>query len=140
MIVMSDVTYDDIAPFVRETFILASGPGGQNVNKVSSAVQLQLDLTACTAFSDGERARIQSNLSARLTKDGRLIVKAQDARSQDRNRTEARKRMVSLLNTAKKRQKFRVPTKPSVSAKRRRTDAKKRRSQTKKLRGRVQPD
>lgn len=137
---MSDITFEDIAPFVRETFILASGPGGQNVNKVSSAVQLQLDVAACTAISEGDRARILRKLDSRLTKDDRLIVKAQDARSQDRNRAEARKRMLALLNTAKKRQKFRVPTKPSLASKRRRMDAKKKRGDVKKSRGRVKFD
>ena len=137
---MSDITFEDIAPFVRETFVLASGPGGQNVNKVSSAVQLQLDIAACTAIAESDRARILRKLESRLTKDGRLIVKAQDARSQERNRAEARRRMLALLNTAKKRQKYRVPTKPTLASKRRRVDAKKKRSNVKKSRGRVKFD
>lgn len=120
---------------LQETFVRASGPGGQNVNKVSSAVQVRLDLRAPGSLPAELRARAERLSGSRVTAEGVLVVTAQRFRSQDRNREDALERVVALLRAAAVRPVFRVPTKPSRSARRQRTDDKAKRGAVKRLRG-----
>ena len=119
--------------------IRAQGPGGQHVNKVSSAVQLRFDVAHSSL-----PARVRENLLARgdrrLSRDGVLVIKAQRHRSQEKNRAEALDRLRELVTAAAVRPKTRVPTRPGRAARRRRMDSKTRRGQVKSLRGPVRED
>jgi ribosome-associated protein len=121
---------------LSESFVLASGPGGQNVNKVSSAVQLRFDVSASPSLSAEIRARLRAIAGSRLTKDGVLIVVAREHRSQDRNRAEARARLFSLIARAAVPPKLRKATKPTKASKRRRLETKSLRSRLKQARSR----
>ena len=125
---------------LEESFVLASGPGGQNVNKVSSAVQLRFDVARSPSLDEGVRARLSALAGQRLTKDGVLIIVARAHRSQERNRSDARNRLVELIQRAAEPLKPRRPTKPSKAAKRRRLETKKVRSRLKRTRGPVRED
>ena len=119
---------------VEESFIRASGPGGQNVNKVSSAVQVRLDLRRPGTLPESLRDRAAALGGRRVTADGVLVITAQRHRSQDRNRQDALDRVVALLREAAIRPVIRRDTKPTKAAKRRRTDAKVLRGEVKRLR------
>jgi len=119
---------------ITESFIRSPGPGGQNVNKVATAVQLRFDLRRSPSLPDAVRARAERLAGRRLTKGGVLVITAARFRSQERNREDALARFVALLREATRRPTARKPTRPGASAKRRRLDDKTRRGTIKKLR------
>jgi ribosome-associated protein len=125
---------------LTEQFLLASGPGGQNVNKVSSAVQLRFDVAKSPSLDDAVRTRLRALAGRRLTKEGVLVIVARAHRSQERNRAEARERLIDLIRRAAVAPKPRRATRPSKAVKRRRHEAKKIRSALKRTRGPVRED
>jgi len=113
--------------------IRAQGAGGQNVNKVSSAIHLRFDI-ASSSLPDGVKQRLLQSQDHRITADGVIVIKAQNHRTQERNRSEAIDRLREMILEATKVRRKRIPTRPSRAAKERRLDSKKKRSEVKKLR------
>jgi ribosome-associated protein len=119
-----------------EQFVLASGPGGQNVNKVASAVQLRFDVGRSPSLPIAVRQRLTALAGRRLTKDGVLVIVARRFREQERNRADARARLIALIREAAVPPKPRRPTKPTKASRERGIEAKKRHSRLKKMRAR----
>jgi ribosome-associated protein len=120
---------------IAESFIRSSGPGGQNVNKLATAVQLRFDVRHSPSLPDEVRARLERLAGRRLTRDGVLVITAQRHRTQDRNRDDALERLIALIRAASVRPTPRRPTRPTLGSKIRRLEGKKRRSGIKALRG-----
>ncbi len=126
--------------YLEESFIRASGPGGQNVNKLSSAVQLRFLAALCPTLPEPVRARLRRLAGRRMTAEGVLVITAQRFRSQERNRTDALERLLALLREAaappppKRR-----PTRPTLASKKRRLESKRQRGDTKRTRSSVRP-
>src|SRR5215210_6570975 len=119
---------------LEESFVRSSGPGGQNVNKLSTAVQLRFDVRHSPSLRDDMRARLERLAGKRLTNDGVLVITAQRHRTQERNRDDALNRLIEMIRAAAVPPAPRRPTRPTKASKERRLQGKKRRSTIKDLR------
>ena len=132
------ITLDDGE--LEESFIRAGGPGGQNVNKLATAVQLRFDVRHSPSLPEAVRQRLERLAGRRLTQDGVLIITAQRFRTQERNRADALERLLTLIRQAAEVPRVRRLTRPTVASRLRRRDDKSRRAVTKTLRGRPRTD
>ncbi len=132
----------DISPAIAipddelvERFVRSSGPGGQNVNKVSSAVELRFDAARSPSLPDDVRVRLLARRDRRITGDGVIVISGQRFRTQERNRQDARERLAALIQAALQAPRKRIPTRPTKGSKERRLTGKRERSQVKSTRG-----
>jgi ribosome-associated protein len=139
MLRVSDTIVIDDAD-LDERFVRGSGPGGQNVNKVATAVELRFDLERSRALDDDTRARLRTLAGSRIASDGTLLIDARRFRTQAQNRKDARARLAALILQASIRPKRRRKTRPTARAVAQRIQTKRRRSETKQRRGRVSAD
>jgi ribosome-associated protein len=119
--------------------IRAQGPGGQNVNKVSSAIHLRFDINE-SSLPDAIKEALLNLRDSRITRDGCVVIKAQQFRTQEKNREDALSRLVDMIALVSKKQKVRRPTRPSKNAKKKRMDTKSQRGKVKQLRGIIKDD
>jgi ribosome-associated protein len=125
---------------IEERFVRSSGPGGQNVNKVSTAVQLRFDVEHSPSLDDRVRRRLRALAGSRLTADGVLVIEARRHRTQAQNREDARERLIELVREAAKKPTKRRATRPTRAAHERRIEGKRQRSERKQSRGRIGGD